>query len=176
MRKLGAKLADVLDTEFEGGWPKAERHGVAARNVLSTLATPAAGDRQTRLKRCLDVGETFLKLGEVESASKAYRLAAILVDPASTQHAAVEAQEARIKKMTTCQEKVHEFWDGKRPDVGTASSRDAIDALKRLEALSSEWLGTDAVAAAAAACYLRAHLAEQVSSDPAFISSSSLIS
>ena len=68
-------LEDVLDKEFEGGWPTAERHGVAAKNVLVTLAAknvPASGERQTRLNRCLEVATTFLKLGEVESASKAF--------------------------------------------------------------------------------------------------------
>ena len=140
------KLKKVLETEFEGGWPNA-RHGVAARNTLAALATDA-GDWQTRLNRCLEVGETFLKLGEVEAAAKAYRVAERLVQPGSPQRASVEAQVGRIKKMAERQDCVDQFWDGKSSSVGAdASPRDAIDSLKRLEALSSEWLGSDAVAA-----------------------------
>ena len=171
VRTITARLGKVVEKEFEGGWPKEDPHGVAAKNTLDTLSTPCpVAERPTRVNRCLDVGETFLKLGEVARAKKAYTLAANLVAPSSPAHALIVVEAARIEQMSKLHARVDAFWDGASADVGSASPSDAIEVLKRLEALAAQWLGTDAVAASAAACHLRDRLAKRISEAPSKVS------
>ena len=153
-------VASEIGAVFEGGWPDASKEGLAARKLLQTLSSRINGsggrsgssaDQEAQLAQCIQVSETFLKLGKLEDASKALILALQL-----RQSDEVEQNVKRVASIEREEAKVIAFCQCSDPDNARSLLNDAIDALKQLQALSVRWrsVGSSGIPAAAACCVL----------------------
>ena len=162
-RRVEAEIGD----DFGGRWPTASKEGIAAKNLLAALNSQIGGGgggggsshSEAQLAQCVQVSETFLKLGELTRAKKALRLAQQI-----RRNDEVEANLECIAQLEKQYEKVHAFCQCTDADNARALINDAIDTLKQLEGLAVRWRssGSSGIPAAAACCVLVQKWADEI--------------
>ena len=160
-KRVNMEIGDVLAT----GWPTETKEGLAARNLLRTLNKEihagggSSGVHEAQRTQCIQVSETFLKLGYVSDAKKALGLA-----KQRGLDEAVEENWKRVDSLEKLQQKVDDFCSCVDVENARSLLNDAINALKELEGMAVRWRssGSLGVPAAAACCVLVQDWASQI--------------
>eukprot|EP00961_Rhodomonas_salina_P069051 927172-Rhodomonas_salina.1 len=156
-----------IKTVCQGGWPRREVHEAAAFKQLKTFTEqgrmPVADEGWWQ--QCIDVGQTFLKLGIIGGAGQAFQL--LIKNARASSEAASSASKhlERIKLLQNASQAVDACWDGSAKVGRKEKLHDAISAVKGLDALWTRW-GPSSVADCAAAGNLQSALAKRVLSSP----------
>ena len=161
VKRIKALINEYIGGVFSGGWPVEDVHGAAARNQLAVLQCATDGQSW---RQCVDLCETFLKLGDIEWASRALHAGTRLAKQAkvlpSDVQAATEKHEKHIKRLAAAQDVVDHFLSS-----GDGQG-EAVDELKQLEELAVRWRTAGDIPATAAACVLISSLANTMKNAP----------
>ena len=145
-------VRNAENVESESTWPTAEREGKAAVKRLDVLKQMLSSPRSD----CIEVTDTFLKLGMLDNAQKA-------IDRAFASEAA-EAEEVNlvVKKYKQRMRQMEEIKDAAdNYSRGAGDCNEAIQSVKVLETLAAQWM-VDCPSWTAAACHLQSTLAGKV--------------
>ena len=114
---------------------------------------------EAQLAQCIQVSETFLKLGYLADAKKALNLAM-----KRQRNEEVEENAKRVESLEKLQQKVDDFCGCMDNENARSLLNNAIDVLKELESMAVRWRtsGSSGVPAAAACCVLVQDWAEQI--------------
>ena len=160
-KRVMSEIGDVLAT----GWPTEMKEGRAARNLLRTLSQQihagggSNGVHEAQLVQCIQVSETFLKLGYLADAKKALKLAT-----QRQRNESVDENAKRVESLEKLKQKVEDFCGCMDDENARSLLNDAINALKELESMAVRWrsTGSSGVPAAASCCVLVQDWAEQI--------------